>query len=281
MHIGTNWPSLGKSAARGTLIVAVPTGAGIAVAADSRTTVDDEYFDGTEKLLWEPTSGFLVTITGCSKYYPSQPEGISNAECYRNGRAIIDSEELVRIVLQERAESEISNDLLQEVGARVSDAWNASVDEPSRRDIANAVGGGSIAQIIVLCHADSIGRIGTIQILADQAGRVYRGQSAIESFASNRGITCRAYGESDYLMAEVWRGPGLKPIAARLTELIGNRRQVGELDGRSGAIYAYALVEAAVKRHEINPAPTGIGGPINVGLLSERQWRILDIAFPQ
>src|SRR5437588_3979742 len=65
-------------ATSGTLVVVIPTRDGLVVAADSRSTVLGQNFDGAEKLqLANTETPILVTITGTSDFANMPPPGVS------------------------------------------------------------------------------------------------------------------------------------------------------------------------------------------------------------
>jgi len=263
-----------------TLIVVIPTVAGLVVAADSRLTLYDPNW-----------------IVACDNVFKiSEVESVDRTVVFTTGYATVWALGGVQVdkVCEHVATAKPKFDA-QALLVKAAQRPGASLP-----DIAQEVAGAT-GNYIASHPADYAGRLGQFLFQAaiarfdPNAGKAIIGSFSVnfnadasisadklevEYFLPNDGCQAKLFGEANYLTNAVFNGPGLQ----FLTERYGRFRDsigaaIEHADPELASNFAVDLIEAASRTTSIVPSATGIGGPVDVVLVGEAarpkrlQWK--------
>jgi hypothetical protein len=271
-----------NSLAGGTLVVMVPTAAGLVIAADSRLTVGgtDLFCDGSFKITeLENVDSTALVVTGTSTVRDTRSlQGILLSEF---------CEQLYKIVPKFDANSILKGIIEAEpaLAGGSFDLPQASVDavneflrqEPHSFD---ALFGQNIFQVALASYdaAEKISLIRSFHVDLSQDGTVTASHVKVERHRSTDKASLSLFGEANYLTSQVFSGPGLRFLGERYARFknTGPDAEIREIDALVGADFATDLIEAAEKTSTFVKPNTGIGGPVDVLLLGgdRRQQRL-------
>jgi hypothetical protein len=266
-----------KTLAGGTLVVMVPTAAGLVIAADSRLTLvgTNLFCDGTFKITeLDNVDRTALVVTGTSTVRDTRSlEGVLLSDFCSLLYKIplkFDANSLLKAIID--AKPELVDDSFDLPRACV-DAVNEFVrGEPHAFD---ALLGRNIFQVALASYddADKISLVRSFKIDLSKEGTVNSSQVKVERHRSTDKLSLLLFGEADYLTSQVFSGPGLQFLGERYGRFknMGNDAQIREIDAMLGADFATDLIEAAEKTSRIVPATTGIGGPVDVLLLGRER----------
>jgi hypothetical protein len=263
--------------ARATLVVVVPSASGLVVAADSRESILGTECDGLFKIV-EPRRPFrtVVMVTGDGVFV--RPPDVDKSAVRRaeetcaylqSAPRLLDISAVVTNYL-ERASVPFDTLALDDLSAacveavrRFQQADPQALETYAGRDVFSVVvahyepkpGTSTLLNFVVRIDA------ATHAILVDRANRT------IISAQDRRGVW--AFGETDYLNQNVYRGIGRKFLSESTQKFILEEQPIGKASLEASVGAAVNIVQAASRTAEIVTPPSGIGGPIDVVLLGK------------
>ena len=263
---------LASQPARATLVVAVPSADGLVVAADSRISFMGAECDGQFKIL-EPSrpARTVAMVTGDSVFVAPPPAGERELCSYlKSAPRLLDIGEVVRRYLERKASGN-GKFSLEALGKECV----AAVD---RFALANpnalqAYAGREIFSVIVAGYDPGRG-LATLRnfvVRIDSATRrveTDRMTTTTVTASDRRGVWI--YGESAYVETNVLSGEGRKYLDAATLEFILTAAHVGEAPLSRAVAAAVNVINAASRTTETLPAPSGIGGSVNVVLVGRK-----------
>jgi hypothetical protein len=254
-----------------TLVLIVPYGHGLIVAADSRQTVFNKiYCDGVAKII-EPTKAVravaAVTGNGVVVDYPHPLPEDQMCGYIKTAPKIFDIEAVVRKFL------DASNGPLQKLSLQpLVQQCLAEVVKLDRTlpGFLSRFLGTTMFQV-VLAGYDAETGTGVIRMFS---GRIERDGRFVFQFSEDKTYSPDAaadwlmFGEADYFSAHVL-GPEGQPFYDRsmFERMKGHR--IADIDRAQAVALAQHSIEAAAKTTDVIPAATGIGGPIEMLAISD------------
>jgi hypothetical protein len=256
-------------AASGTLVVCFPSRSGLVVAADSRTTVMGQFVDGVEKLeVFMGSRPILFTVTGNGNFIELPSPRIPLDDWIKNGPYKFRMSSVVEAYLRGHSAIELPAADLSDLAENMASALAAGVPELVPRFI-----GEEVCRLWMF-QADARNRayyIASIVIVVRSDGRTAATMNPIKRLTLDSPKALELMGESEYAMANVVNARRLSDDSAA----IWNRAaRVGDITLKDAAYFARNVIEATAKATERIPAPSGIGGPVQmyvVGLRSVRR----------
>jgi hypothetical protein len=258
--------------ARGTLVVIVPSADGLVVAADSRTTVNGATCDNAYKIteLRRPKRT-VVAVTGDVAFI-KPPDAAERDVCgyMKSAPHLLDIASVVKSYLEQKnvdpAKLRLEDLGAECVGAvqRFRESEPLALEPYVGREIFSVVIAGYEARsktAMVLSFAVRIDGV-THRV---EAGRFTR--IAITP-QSRRGVW--SYGESEYLNRNVFGGVGRKFLTKSTLNYMLEDKPVAEARLDEAVAAAGNVIEAASLTTELTPAPSGIGGPVEMILLGHK-----------
>jgi len=259
--------------ARATLVVIVPSASGMVVAADSRESIMGTECDGLFKII-QPhrRSRIAIVVTGdaifvkppsarAAAYPPSLCAYLASAPRLLDVGAVVD-----RYIEQSRTTIEDLN--LNDLAAmcvvavrRFQRAYPGALQSYAGRDIFSVVIASYNSESSTSTLLNFIVRMdgATREIQFDRIAR-----TTITSH-DRRGVW--AFGETDYLTENVYRGVGRKYLSERTRSFILDDKPIAEVSLDRAIAVATNVIRAAGRTAETVPPPSGIGGPVNIVLL--------------
>jgi hypothetical protein len=259
---------------RGTLVVMVPSNAGLVVAADRRTSPEKGIDCDNQVKIFDPTrpSHMVLAVTGTPILLRSSTEPVPLGricEYINNAGRVLDINKVAMEFLEaSRAET------MEAVDMR---ALARQCIEATRT---------GLAQDGIKLHVPRMQEMFSV-VIGSYDPR--SGYSAVRSFVV--GLTEElapvlvrtfdrkagphdhqrywAFGETDYLNRQVVRGFGRRYLSPATTRFYTTRRPVRDVSVDSARALAVELIEAAARTAAVVPAPGGIGGPIDVVLVGK------------
>ncbi len=255
--------------ARATLVVLAPSADGLVVAADSRISFMGTQCDGQFKIL-EPSrpARTVAMVTGDSVFVPPPPAGERDLCRYlKSAPHWLDIGEIVRRYLEREASSagEFSLEALGRecVGAadRFARANPGALQAYAGREIFSVIVAGYDARSRTATLRNFVVRLNS----ATRRIETDRMTTITVAASDRRGVWI--YGESNYVETNVLSGFGRRYLDAATLDFILTAAPVTEAPLRSAVAAAVNVINAASRTTETLPAPSGIGGPVNVVLL--------------
>jgi hypothetical protein len=255
--------------ASASLVVLVPFADGLVVAADSRISILGAQCDGQFKIteLARPART-VVMVTGDSLFIP--PPGPHDTDVCRyvaSAPRMLDVAAVVRGYL-ERNTVDLSRLSLEELGAACVQAVQKF--RQSHPEAFRTYGGREVFSVIIASYEPS-SRIATMRnfvVRIDAAtGAVQAARFATISVSpqDRRGVW--TYGETAYLEKQVYAGVGRQYLDKSTLDFILVNQPVAEVPLEQAVAAAVNVIQAASSATGAVPAPSGIGGPIDVVLL--------------
>ncbi len=265
--------------AAGTLVVAIPTKEGLVVAADSRATVEGEYFDGREKLnLVESTPPVLFTITGSADFIDPPPPGMTLREWVPKAPYGFRSSSVVRAYLQQSPVRPLTLDRV----AKVAAALAASLQDYFHRVPIVDFRGRELCRLAMFQADGGIPRYASVAIVVTEDGRVEaRGPIILKAYEPGSAMGGELIGEGDYTKAHVLRGEGRRFLPERAAAILNAKHvRVRDVAAVDGAFLARAIIEATEATTKLIPVPSGygIGGPVYIYLVAPSSIKLLEPA---
>jgi hypothetical protein len=258
--------------ARGTLVVLVPSADGLVVAADSRTSILGVQCDGQFKIaqLKKP-SRTVVMVTGDGVFI--KPPGARPADLCRSLQSaprLLDIAAVVTGYLERKAPdlSRLSLEDLASECVRAAQRFQEAYPVAFQSHI-----GGEIFSVVIASY-DPRARVSTMRNFVVRVGRethrieAARFSQTAVALTDRRGVW--AYGEAAYLEQNVYSGFGRQYLTAPTLDFILTDKPVAQAPLDRATAAAVNVIQAASRAAETVPAPSGIGGPIEVVLLGRR-----------
>jgi hypothetical protein len=267
-------------AAAGTLILAVPSRDGLVVAADSRSTVAGIHCDNAVKIVLPARPERVVaTVTGQGTFLvPPGNIAISDLCMYvRRGPRLLDIQGVVKRYLEEK---NIDLNVL-EIMDLAQRCLNAVRDfQTTWPDALHSFAGHELFSVVLAGYDPkerlSVIRSFVVAVLADLKPDIAR--TVDWRIAQDDAPEYFGFGETDYMNRQVFGGPGRGFLSETFIRFL-TLKSVKDVDPDIAVEVATNLIEATAKTTGIIPAPTGIGGPIDVVLLGKEsqtrqlQWK--------
>jgi hypothetical protein len=269
----------------GTLVIAIPTCEGLLIAADSRVTIGEAMCDHSFKItevqgvdrVGVVATGF-TTVQDTTSLAGFPMAGICD-HLYKI-KPKFDALDIVKTKIEEdlRLASENFDQLPGKCLKSVADymASDPGVFDPVR--------GRKLFQVAVGSYdpsqQTSYLRQFSVHIAAD--GSPWIEGVEVLKFSPADAQSLQVLGESSFMNTNVLYGPG----SQFLTERYGRFREragdpIGATDVNSAADFAADLIEATARMTQFVPAPTGIGGPVDILLIGKEprpkrlKWKII------
>jgi hypothetical protein len=267
--------------ATATLVVLVPSADGLVVAADSRTSVLGAQCDGQFKIaqLKNP-SRTVVMVTGDGVFIPPPSAPVSDLCRYQQtAPRLLDMAAVVSKYLEHRA-PDPARLSLEDLGAecvRAAERFQESYPEAFRSHL-----GGEIFSVVVASY-DPKAKVSTLRNFVVRLDRethkieATRFTKIAVSSTDRRGIW--AYGETAYVEKQVYAGIGRQYLTAPTLDFILQDKPVEQASLDEAVAAAVNLIQAASRAAQQVPAPSAIGGPIDLVLLGRKphpeqlQWQ--------
>lgn len=265
--------SMQSISARGTLVVMVPSDAGLVIAADSRSSPPGSYCDNSFKIIeLANPSRTVVTVTGTGIFVDAPPLGEPDLCRYlATARRSLDIGGLVKNYLENKKITDISKLSLEDLGT-------ACATELKRFAAANPLAiqpfiGNEVFSVVIANYTSEtktamilnfVVRIdaATSEIIADRFTR--RTITPID----RRDVL--EFGETDYLNKNVYGGARRAFLSAATLGFILANKPVSETPLDQAVAAAANIIEAAGRTTNIVRAPSGIGGPTDIVLLGQK-----------
>jgi hypothetical protein len=264
-----------------TLVVLVPSADGLVVAADSRTSILGASCDGQFKItqLRRP-SRTVVMVTGDGVFIkpPSAPEP-DLCRYQQSAPRLLDMAAVVSSYLQQKA-PDPAQFSLEDLGAecvRAAERFQASYPAAFQ-----AHTGGEIFSVVIASY-DPTARVSKLRNFVVRIDReTHRIEAArfteiAVSPTDRRGVW--TYGETAYVDQNVYAGLGRQFLTAPTLNFILVDKPVAQAPLDQAVAVAVNLIQATSRATKVVPAPSGIGGPIEVVLLGRNprpkqlQWK--------
>jgi hypothetical protein len=284
-----------------TLVVIVPSAGGLVVASDSRTSFAGVTCDGQYKIarLRRPYRT-VVAVTGAVAFIPSPAEPRPDpCAALKSAPRLLDIAALVKRYL-ERQSPDLAHLSLEDLGAQCA----AAVERfrQSHPDALQPHPGAELFSVVIAAYdprsktstiLNFVVRQGAVIVRQDAAivrqdAAMVRQDTAIvrENAAADRIEAARfsrivvtpqdrrgvwAYGEADYLEKHVYAGFARTYLSAATLAFILDKKPVADAPLNQAAAVAHNVIEAASRASSQLPAPSLIGGPIDLVLLGPRR----------
>lgn len=258
-----------------TLVVVVPSGDGLVVAADSRESITGQSCDGLFKIV-PANNRTVVVVTGDPVFVrPAPPASAKDARSVcaylRSAPRLLDMPAFVVHYLEQHGRS-FQSLSIDDLGAacvaavqRFQSAHGDALQSYAGRDIFS----------VVIAHYDprtSTSTLLNFVVRMDRETRAIRLERSLRTSISSqerRGVW--AFGETDYLNENVFRGAGRKYLRASTQNFILDEGQVNRVREDQAVGVARDVIRAATRIAQEIPPPSGIGGPIRVFVVGRKQ----------
>jgi len=268
--------------AGGSVVVVVPFAGGMAVAADSRTTILGATCDNRFKITQvKRPARTIVAVTGAIAFIP-QPVSGQSLSCIslESTPRLLDIAAVVESYLEHQPD-----DMAKVSLEGVSAACVAAVQDfqKSRPEALDPYVGKELFSVVVATY-DPQSKISTIlnfvvnispDTRAIRADRLNRFTILAQD---RRGVW--SFGETDYLTKNVFAGVGRKYLCKPTRDFILESKPVSAATQNEAVAAAINIIAAATRTADDVPAPSAIGGPIHVTLLTRaRHPREIPLPF--
>jgi hypothetical protein len=258
--------------ANGTLLVIAASASGLVIAADSRTAIlgtrcDDQY-KITEVRRPHRTA---VAVTG-NVVFIKPPEARETDVCQylESAPRMLDIPSVVKTYLEHKVRdfSKLSLEDLASECVAVSQRFQSA-----NPGVFNSAPGGEIFSVVIVNY-DRKSKTATIMNfvaridVATHEIRADRFTHLTISSQSRRGVW--SYGETDYLNRYVLGGFGREYLSKSTKDFILVDEPVSKAPLDQAIAATVDIIQAATRAAQIVPAPSGIGGPIDVLLLGKK-----------
>ena len=272
------------SSVPGTLVLMVPSNAGLVVAADSRTSPEKGIDCDNQFKIFEPShpGHMILAVTGTPILLEpsSQPVPLGRICEYINSAGrVLDIHKVAMEFLEASGAERIEFVDMPALAAQCIEATRSGLAQDGIR--LHLPRTQEMFSVIVAGYDPRTGNsaarsfvIGLTEELAPVLVRTFERKAGPDD---NQRYW--AFGETDYLNRHVVRGLGRRYLALATTAFYTTRRLVRDVSVDSARALAVDLIEAAARTTGIVPAPGGIGGPIDVVLVGKEprpqhlQWK--------
>jgi hypothetical protein len=269
------------SPAGGTLVVLVPSADGLVVAADSRTSIFGATCNSQYKIteLTRPKRT-VVAVTGDMAFIKPPDAGVHDVCAYlQSAPRMLDIPSLIKRSL-ERKNRDPFNLSLEDLGAECVQAVQR-FRESSPLALEPYIGRDIFSVVIASYDPRSKTSLVMNFVVGIDAATHRVEASRFTRITippqNRRGVW--SYGETDYLNQNVFGGIGRKYLSGATLDFILADQPVAEVRLDQAISTAANVIEAASQTTQLVPSPSGIGGPIDIVLLSQKrqprqiQWK--------
>ena len=255
----------------GTLVLMVPTSAGLIIGADSRNTLF-----GPNGIQIYRDNGYKITevdrfdrlafvVTGRSSVWDLSGGEYVHDICTQ-GKTVFDVAAIVKQAL-ERAEAVPTNVLqtLPEICVRAVrrfSATNRAFEE---------LRGKQLFQVAVGSYQNiqEISRVQSFSISIANDGLVSAADLKTQEFYPDQSRSLVVFGEANYLKQHVFRGPGLQYLTDSYGHFRNGATRIRDTEPTMACDFVSDLLEAAARTTNLIPPATGIGGPTDILLVGK------------
>lgn len=268
----------------GTLVVVIPSREGLVIAADSRSTVDGQYFDGVVKLhVTQTQRPIVVAVTGTANFIDAPPKGISLEDWFPKATYRYRGTSFAQAYLNQRPDTVLSASVVSAVAAAFATSLGEGLDaDPSKK--AHFAGQELCRVVLAQTESDGSMRYASVPLNVDSGGRVIPGTPVFEVYRANDERTMHYLGESRYTAEHVLGPNGRRLLDSRAAHLMNAARGISDLSASDACFIAVAIIRAAEATTCLVPIPSGngIGGKPNAYLItSERVVSLSTDVSPQ
>lgn len=255
--------------AHATLVAVVPARDGLVVAADSRFTFMGSACDGAFKIIApERPLRTIAFVTGDSIFVAPAPAGENPCHYLSTAPRLLDMGAVVKAYLDRGSNdpARISMPDLAATCVRALRNFKRAYPNALRGSV-----GGDLFSVVVASY-DPSRQVSTLRSFVVQVdalhGRVEaaRIRQTILSPRTPRGVWI--YGETGYVNREVYAGPGRRFLSPATQDFLRAHETVDRVSVDEAAHAAADVVKAAIRSAQIDPPPSGIGGPIRLAVIS-------------
>jgi hypothetical protein len=257
--------------AGGTLVLMVPTSAGLIIGADSRNTLISQngarfYCDNIYKITEiDRFDRLAFIVTGHSTVWDLSPAKYLQDVCTK-GKAIFDAAAIVKEAF------EAGRTLPESVLTTLPGICESAVKAFGESNTAFlSLRGRQLFQVAVGSYDDSQGvsRIQSFSVNMADDGTIHAGDLKSEQFSDDQDWTLTLFGEASYLQQQVFRGPGARYLTDKYGTFRNGPTRIRDTDPAFAADFVSELIEAAGQTTNLVPSGTGIGGPTDIVLIGK------------
>jgi hypothetical protein len=253
----------GEAGLDGTLVVAVPTRAGLVVASDTRFTALDVYCDGKSKVsIPRRPENSLIAATGTSTWISTHMPLLRNDPCgdiAQNGVTFFDAKAIVTAYLEEKDKPVWQIDL-QDLANRLIEAVdNVYALQP---DYVRSFAGRTMFQIVLAAYlpAQQMSFVRALELSLSPQFRINAKLTADYKFKQSSAPQWPYFGDTINFDQHVLFGAGNRFLPSSLNDL-KRKMSVAEVTDTLAGDVAVGMINAAKKTTEIVPSFKTIGGP--------------------
>ncbi|MCA1510256.1 hypothetical protein [Bradyrhizobium sp. NBAIM01] len=268
-----------------TLIIVVPTVAGLIIGADSRLTLSgagwtaacDNVFKIAEVEGVERTAIFVAGYSTVWDLRNVPPENLCQ-HVGSNKPKFSALDLLAAAVRTAHNMQELSAAVVRETSRYVSEHPNDFVRQSGMQLYQAAV-----ARYEVATQTSSIT---SFAVNLDISGAAVRGELKTETFDLDSEFRLSLFGEASYLEQAVFAGPGAQFLTERYGRFRSTMSTIKAAEPSLAADFVVDLIEAASRTTALIPTETGIGGPVDVLLVNKDAtpkrlaWKLLPSGGP-
>ena len=247
----------------GTLVVAVPTRAGLVVASDTRFTALDVYCDGKSKVsIPRRPENSLIAATGTSTWISARvplPPDDPCGDIAKNGVTFFDAKAIATAYIEEKARP-IWQIELQDLANRLIEAVdNIYALQP---DYVRSFAGRTMFQIVLAAYlpAQQASFVRALELNLTPQFRIHAKLTADYKFKQSSAPQWPYFGDTINFDQHVLFGVGNRFLPPSLNDL-KRKMSVAEVTDALAGDVAVGMIDAAKKTTEIVPSFKSIGGP--------------------
>lgn len=249
----------------------IPTKDGLVVAGDSRHTLMGVSCDNDSKIyIPQRPPGTVATVTGTANFLAvKQPFGDDPCKDIAEGIPLLSIPPLVLTYLEGQNAPVGELDLNELARQCVERLTRLFVGDPN---LAAQYRGRQIFTVAIASYdaetKTSAVRSFEVSLSADGIISVKDGLAANYG-AEDKPDFC-AFGQGGYLREQVLRGPGRKFVGPDY-QTLSDRPSIADVEAELASDMGANLIEATSKTADLVPIPTGVGGPLDVYLISSHR----------
>lgn len=259
----------------GTLVVIVGSAKGLVIAADSRSTVPSipvTYCDDAFKILIpKRPNRTVVMVTGNGSWIDSKPSRTTDlCSVVRTSPQLLDIGSLVKNYIETK-NSKLTNVSLLELGDICVTAMKQL--QSTYPLVFQSLIGQEVFSVVMADYEPktrvALIRNFVVRIDADSK-EIQAARFSTDTISEGDKWVVIPFGESDYFFKTVYHGVGHQFINAAIFNSMVAGKRVGQASLDEAVDAAVNTIDAAAHTTELVPAPSGIGGPIDVVLLGDK-----------
>lgn len=256
--------------AGGTLVVLVPAGAGIVLAADTRYTLGQTYCDGNAKLFVPKLrKNTIVFDTGAGLLFPLNKahQVVDPCAYMKSTNPELDIPRFLLNQIDAAPKRILSQTEIEGIGRRCVAAIKTYAEKhQAAHPLDSLIGQHMFRAGIASYDAEhEMGLVGTFTVLVDAHGTPMLDDVVWRQILKSDKVQVKKFGETEYVERYVISSGQklLSPYNALADKIVS---QTSLVDATSAAVSLIAATEETAKM--IKP-PTGIGGPIDVATITK------------